>query len=63
MLSKTIVAASLTQKDKATMNDVVVKIAFIFSFFQLKIKQSAQSHLASCEIKGDLEGYFCRRRW
>ena len=29
---------------------------------QLKIKQSAQSHLTSCEIKGDLESYFCWRR-
>ena len=32
------------------------------SFFQLKIKQSVQSHLTSCEIKGDLEDYFCWRR-
>ena len=32
------------------------KIAIIFKFFQLKIKRSAQSHLNSCEIKGDLKG-------
>ena len=38
------------------------KIALIFKFFQLKIKRSAQSHLTSWEIKGDLEGYFCWRR-
>ena len=35
------------------------KIAFICWFFHLKIKQSAQSHLTSWEIKGDLKGYFC----
>ena len=33
-----------------------LKNSFYLFFFQLKIKQSAQSHLASCEIKGDLEG-------
>ena len=32
------------------------------SFYLLKIKQSAQSHLTSCEIRGDVEGYFCWRR-
>ena len=38
------------------------KIAFLFKFFQLKLKRSAQSHLTSCESKGDLERYFCWRR-
>ena len=28
-------------------------------FFQTKNKQSAQSHLISCEIEGDLEDFFC----
>ena len=32
------------------------------SFYLLKIKQSVQSYLTSCEIKGDVEGYFCWRR-
>ena len=32
------------------------------SFYPLKIKQSAQSYLTSCEIKGDVEGYLCWRR-
>ena len=30
-----------------------LKIGFIFWFFQIKIKQSAQSHLTPCEIKGN----------
>ena len=38
------------------------KILNLLIFFQLKIKRSAQSHLTSCEIKEDLEGYFCWRR-
>ena len=37
------------------------KIAFIFKFFQLRIKRSSQSHLTSCEIKGDLEGYYSQQ--
>ena len=47
--------------EKCRLADFKNSFAF-FNFFQLKIKQSAQSHLTSCEIKGDLEGYFCWRR-
>ena len=40
------------------------KVQKIASFFHLKTKLTAQSHLTSYEIKGDFEGYFCwRRRW
>ena len=37
--------------------DADLKNSFYLLIFQLKIKQSAQSHLTSCEIKRDLEGY------
>ena len=38
------------------------KSLLTFYFLKLKIKQSsAQSHLTSCKIKEDLEGYFCWR--
>ena len=46
--------------EKCRLSDL--KNSFYLLIFSAQIKQSAQSHLTSFEIKGDLEGYFCSRR-